>query len=136
MAVLDVDNNGALDEYDIGMDEYPGAYLTPTPTHTPLPTPTPFVHSTFDTGDDVWQFCGEVYPYDMLTITSEGGHLGLNAQGSTNCSFHWYSPDVQEEDGKLYRARWIVESNTPSPISWFSSGYASTSEVAGLPETV
>lgn len=31
---------------------------------------------------------------------------------STNCFSYWYTPDVVIEDGKLYRAEWLVGSST------------------------
>lgn len=70
---------------------------------------------SFDGGSQGWQFTGMVNPYDEPGTTSQGGHLGLSANGSTYCFSYWYSPDVPIEDGNLYRVKWTVQSNVTDP---------------------
>ncbi|MCD6386428.1 hypothetical protein J7M23_11720 [Candidatus Sumerlaeota bacterium] len=71
----------------------------------------------FRSGTDGWQFAGAVSPYDEPITSTTGGHLGLSADGSTNCFSYWYSPDISIEDGKIYRAQFEMSSDVTDPDS-------------------
>ncbi|MCD6384742.1 hypothetical protein J7M23_03095, partial [Candidatus Sumerlaeota bacterium] len=69
----------------------------------------------FSTSEDGWGFSGTLAPFDPANFTWTAGRIGLSANGSTNCFSYWYSPDVQIEDGKLYRAKWRIGSSVSNP---------------------
>ncbi len=75
----------------------------------------PMVHYTFDTDNEGWVFAGEVPSFDIPACTYTGAGLGLCPSFSTNCFSYWYSPDVQIENGNLYRARGQLESSVIDP---------------------
>ncbi len=58
---------------------------------------------------------GQVPPYDTPMATSSDGHIGFSPADSTNCFSYWFSPDIQIQDGKLYRSRWLVGSSSIIP---------------------
>jgi len=66
---------------------------------------------TFTSSEEGWGFSGVISPFDQANSTWATGHIGLSANGSTNCFSYWYSPDVQIEDEKLYHSRWQVGSS-------------------------
>ncbi|MCD6386114.1 right-handed parallel beta-helix repeat-containing protein [Candidatus Sumerlaeota bacterium] len=76
---------------------------------------TEIMHYDFTTGNEGWQFAGEISPYDEPAALSTTGHLGLSPEGSANCFSYWYSPDVSIEDGKVYRARFELSSDVTNP---------------------
>ncbi|MCD6384488.1 hypothetical protein J7M23_01805 [Candidatus Sumerlaeota bacterium] len=86
----------------------------------PITVPALLDYYTFSSTAEGWQFAGQIPPYDAPNTTSGSGRIGLSANGSTNCFSYWYSPDVQVEDGKVYRARWTVGSSaaTNSAVSF------------------
>ena len=83
----------------------------------PITVPALLDYYTFSSTAEGWQFAGQIPPYDAPNSTSGSGRIGLSAGGSTNCFSYWYSPDVQVEDGKVYRARWTVGSGAPGTDS-------------------
>ncbi|MCD6385925.1 hypothetical protein J7M23_09140, partial [Candidatus Sumerlaeota bacterium] len=74
-----------------------------------------YYHYYFNSGEDNWQFVGDLPYFSPASSVREPGHIGLSANGSSNCFSYWYSPDVWIEDGKLYRSRWLVSSSASNP---------------------
>ncbi len=70
---------------------------------------------SFDVDSQGWQFKGKVSEYDEPDYTDQGGHLGLNALGSTKSFSYWESTDLPIQDGKVYRAAWTVGSSVTDP---------------------
>ncbi|MCX7765705.1 MAG: hypothetical protein N2246_03245 [Candidatus Sumerlaeia bacterium] len=85
---------------------------TPTPTPTPVPAPCNF---TFTNDSEGWWFAGAIPPFSMPSAIFEAGHVGLSPQGATNCFSYWSSPQLQVEQGKIYRTRWRIESDATNP---------------------
>lgn len=93
------DPRGYGSNFDIGADEY---------------YPVRVANYTFQTGDENWTFEGSIPPYDE-PLSSALIDLGLSPGGSTYAFSYWTSPQIQIQDGKLYRARWLVQSTTTDP---------------------
>ncbi|MCD6385046.1 right-handed parallel beta-helix repeat-containing protein [Candidatus Sumerlaeota bacterium] len=86
-------------DFDIGADEY---------------YPVRVANYTFQSGDENWDFVGQIPPYDE-PLSSALIDLGLSPGGSTYAFSYWSSPQLQIQDGKLYRARWLVQSTATDP---------------------
>lgn len=72
-------------------------------------------HYPFSTDEEGWTFQGEVAPFDQPDSMRESGHIGLNANSSTNCFSYWFSPDVMIGNNRLYYSSWLVGSSATSP---------------------
>lgn len=80
-----------------------------------VPSKTQIAHFTFETGNEGWQFVGQIPPFDAPISSTSNGRLGLNANGSINCFSFFTSPDVPVENNKFYRAIFTVSSSTENP---------------------
>jgi hypothetical protein len=65
----------------------------------------------FDTGAEGWIFAGDIAPYDTPVTSIDSGHLGLSPGESYNCFSYFYSPDIDIEDLKAYRASFLMSSS-------------------------
>jgi len=102
--------------FDPGDDTTSWLYLEElTVDECNVSTSTELMRYEFTGGSEGWQFAGAVSPYDEPITSSTGGHLGLSADGSTNCFSYWYSPDISIEDAKIYRARFEMSSDMTEP---------------------
>jgi hypothetical protein len=70
---------------------------------------------SFEKDTEGWQYAGQIVPYDYPAEWYPGGHLGLNAVGSSNAFSFWESPGTVVQDGHLYRARFDVSSSSTDP---------------------
>jgi hypothetical protein len=94
------------DDYDISSDGFAFDDISIT---------MPFVSYKFETGDEGWVGAGQIPLFDVPLTSSLDGHIGLNALGSANCFSYWQSPAMPINDGRLYRARWTVQSDAADP---------------------
>ncbi len=69
----------------------------------------------FATDSDGWTFTGTIPPFDTAITSVEPGHIGISANGSTNCFGYWESPGVTIEDGNYYRTRFTVGTSVTDP---------------------
>ncbi len=69
------------------------------------------VYYSFDTGSDGWTFQGNVPPFASAISSVESSRLGLSPNGSDYCFSYWFSPDIELEEGKIYRALFEMTSS-------------------------
>lgn len=115
-----VDIQLAFDSLSFDIHDDPSAWLfleqvilDEVPSITAIPDGLP--HYTFASGADCWQFKGKIELFDEPNTSASDGRLGLNPGGSTNCFSYWYSPGINVDGGKLYRARCTVSSSQTDP---------------------
>jgi hypothetical protein len=69
----------------------------------------------FDSGSEGWTFIDGIGTLDSAISDVESSHLGMSADGSTNCFSYWVSPDIGIVDGTLYAACFEVSSSVSNP---------------------
>ncbi|MCX7766267.1 MAG: hypothetical protein N2246_06145 [Candidatus Sumerlaeia bacterium] len=69
----------------------------------------------FSSSSEGWLFAGKISNYDPPASIIAPGRIGLNPQGSANCFSYWSSPDIEVQNGKLYRLHWEIESSVLNP---------------------
>lgn len=99
----------------------------------------------FETGSEGWAFSGMINGFDPAEITSLGGHLGINAQGSNNCFCYWLSPPLPISIGRTYKAvfymktdiadvnkvpQFRLRANVPTTWEYWSHGIISQNDMS------